>query len=453
VRASVPLLLAILLAAPAHAEEPGPEARAFVEIRVVGNPPVAGEAVTLRLRVGFDRAWFGKHAAPLFRQTLDVPLQVNAPWLSKPDGAVRLSDPAPTRARQTEHMTLVLDGDVVTAARLTDETRGDLTFTVLHLDRRYLFSKPADVTVPAPTLRFAHAERFEEGFVGDRVAIDPVFVALAGEPLRVAVEPLPGADRPAEFDGAVGSYAVHAETRAAEVAVGEAFELAVEFVGRGSLEQLPTPTLHGLDGFRVQGSRDDHRPYDRRVVYEVAAVRDDVTAVPALRFAFFDPTRSPGVYRIARTEPIPLRVRPAPVRAPGQAPAGDDPPWTFAALGALAGAAAMLLVCRRRAPPRVEVSAAMPATRATRIEAARAALEAHPDERSLVAFLAAHLDRAPSAVLGPGLVARLEAIGLARDLGERTARMLESVVAARYGGAPASLDRALLRELQDALTT
>ena len=63
----VPLLFA-LCGGVVFADEPAPETRAFVEVHGPDTTVFVGQPFTLRLRVGYDGAYFEKHAAPLFRR-------------------------------------------------------------------------------------------------------------------------------------------------------------------------------------------------------------------------------------------------------------------------------------------------------------------------------------------------------------------------------------------------
>jgi hypothetical protein len=413
----------------------GGEERAFVELHAERERCFAGEAIRLRLRFGFDRAYFAEHGVPLFMQPMDVPLQVTAP--REILGLRPLADPPDDRPRRT----FALGEEVVAAGLAGDETRGGRAFTVLEIGRRYLCERAGDIFVPAPTLRYRHATRFEEDFVTGRVAVDPRDTVVAGAPLTLRVQPLP-AEHPPGFAGAVGRFAIRAAADRTSVDAGATLRLTLSIEGEGNLEVLPPPRLDALFGFHVYGAIDEGGVRGRTVTYDVAPLSAAITEVPQVPFVFFDPAAEE--YRVARTEPIPLAVR-------GPAPPKPRRSWRGGAIVAavLVAAAAAALWIRRRVRRAAPVDA-----RAVRLAKAKAALASGGDRAEILAeLLAAHLDCAPAAVIGPGLVRRLAAAGVPPELAARAAATLERLVQARYGGSPAPADDevdALARELDAA---
>ena len=417
------LLLALLavLAAPASAEEVPPEAHAFLEIVTPRGRVFVGEAFTLTLRLGIDRAYFDEHAVELFRRPLDLPVQVEAPWLATPPGARALDE-----AGREGGVRLALGGREVRGVRLTDVARDGRAFEVVEVSRRCLAEAEGTYPLDA-TLRFAHAARFEEDFLGGRVAVDRRDVRVVAPTFALRVEPLPGAGRPALFDGAVGRYAVTASL--APASSGPAGNLALTLVieGEGNLAFVDPPAPERLDGFHVYGLVDDHGTPRRTVVYEIAPL-PGTAGVPAIPFAFFDPG-PPAAYRVARTDPIPLEMP-----ATAAPPAGEAAPqtafpwsWLLGAAGLLLAGLAFARLGRRRA---VRAAAGpSPVSWITRLEAPGA-----DPTRVLTEALAEHLGVEPAAVVGPGLGARLVAAGVEADLAARTARTLEALVGARFGG-------------------
>ena len=420
-----------------------------MEVTAPKDAYYVGEQVPLTLRFGFDREYFRTNAVPLFPQRMHVPVHVQAEL----PGAV-----APTRGP-----TFALNDGVAEAAQAEDEVRDGRAFTVLELEKVYLPSQPGDLSVKAPTLRYAHATRFEEDFVTGRVAKDPQDAQVQGAPLTLRILPLPEEGRPPEFQGAVGRFAVRAEADRKAVAEGEILRLTLTIEGEGNLASLPPPRLDALKGFHVYGMMDEGGRGGRTVKYDIAPLSADVTEIPAIPFAFFDRGPPPG-YHVARTQPIPLEVR---RREPAQSPPTtptqpkDSPPTTAVVIAALlvAAVAALALWLRRRAPREAPAD-----PNAARAREALAALHAHaarpgPDLADAFAeYLAAHLKCPAAAVIGPDLPASLVSAGLPPDLASRAAAMLERLVAARYSAATVAAGAdanfvALLSELEVSFRT
>ncbi len=323
------LLGMLVVAGTAFAEEPDAEDRVFLETQVPPDPAFVHQELRLALRIGLDRAFFEAQAIQLFRQTLDVPVQVVAPWLEELPGAEAL--PALPVAGDTR--SLVLNGDVRQAERVGEETRDGRTFTVYRVEARYIAAEPVSLDVSAPVLRFAYATRFEEDFLGGRVAEDRRDVDVAGEARTLAVRALPEEGRPEAFVDAVGRFTIRADADPAQRSAEGAFSLRVTIEGEGNLAELTPPASGRLRGFHVYGAIDEYEPGRRVVTYEIAPLSDDkVAAVPALPFAYFDPS-PPAKYRVVETKPIPLPDRvpaptPAPAPAPDGTPARRNPPTT-----------------------------------------------------------------------------------------------------------------------------
>jgi hypothetical protein len=411
------------------------EEHAFVEITAARGSCFEREAIRVKLRFGFDRDFFAAHAVPLFLREMDVPVQVGAPREVK--GLVPLADPPDDRPRRT----FALGEEVVAAAVAGEELRDGRAFTVLELERRYQCGRAGTIDIPAPTLRYRHAARFEEDFVTGRVAVDPQDTVVRGAPLALRALPLPEEGRPPGFTGAVGRFAVRAEADRTSVDAGAILRLTLRIEGEGNLEALPPPRLDALQGFHVYGALEERGARGRTVAYDVAPLSAAVTEVPSIPFAFFDPG-PPAGYRIARTDPIPLDVRgPA-------APAARKWGGTALLVGAVLATAAGAAWLRRRARRAAPVD-----PRALRVARARSALARDGDRAEAFAeLLAAHLDCPAAAVIGPDLARRLEAAGIPAALAARVAATLERLVEVRYGGAAADADvEALARERAGAL--
>lgn len=134
--------------------------------------------------------------------------------------------------------------------------------------------------------------------------------------IALDVRPLPTQGRPANFTGLVGEFSIAASATPTELAVGDPIDLTVRISGPEPLDRLAAPDLSrsaaftsafrlSADGLRQSPTQSaSSRSYSTML----RATSDRVTAVPPIELAYFDPKA--GEYRIARSEPIPLTVRP-----------------------------------------------------------------------------------------------------------------------------------------------
>jgi tetratricopeptide (TPR) repeat protein len=130
------------------------------------------------------------------------------------------------------------------------------------------------------------------------------------------VKPLPETDKPAVFAGAVGSqFAISARTSRSVVQLGEPVELDITIKSDQRLDNLSLGKLDvegGLpkDKFTVPAEAptgelaDDGKTKTFKVTAQVIGPASEI---PALAFAYFDPTKS--AYQIVHSDPIALSVK------------------------------------------------------------------------------------------------------------------------------------------------
>ncbi|MDJ0974968.1 MAG: BatD family protein [Planctomycetota bacterium] len=471
------VLVGGLLAPLAAADEDGPVDRVEVAIETERETRFVGEVCVVSVRLGFDAQWFEEHAVPLFRQEVDLPLHLRVPWLDGAEGFEALPAPQDAAAAGRAGARIAVNDALLRLTRLPDKTRGGRTWHRYELTRRYVVGKGEARVLEAPVVRFAHATRFEEGFLDERVPLDRREATAQGEPLTLIVMPLPGLGRPASFVDAIGSFQVRAEASASEVEVGETLRVTVTIEGEGNLERLTPPAADRFTGFHVYGVIDDKQNPTRTIQYELAPLAADVQGVPAIELAYFDPT-PPAGYRVATTQPIPLAVRgepgpedvvvpPGPRTFPSESedsqPAEPErvPVLAFVLIGGLLVAFLSVLgwavVLRRRL---VAERHAPAIAREARVRAAQDALTETVEsagtggEQTLRAYLAAELDCPPAALVDPELTGMLLDAGIERQLAARVAAYLDASLALRYGapgqGETPRLDPDLVGEVRAA---
>ena len=152
--------------------------------------------------------------------------------------------------------------------------------------------------------------------------IDWMEANLASEPLTIEVRPLPTNNVPADFNGAVGIYALNATVSTNAVTVGDPITLTVQIGGRGPIESLslsspdkwrdfkiypPITRVETSDQFGLEGTK----TFEQVVIPENAEVKE----LPELTFSFFDPERKG--YRTVTQPATPIIVHPTSV-APAQ---------------------------------------------------------------------------------------------------------------------------------------
>ncbi|MBI5799966.1 MAG: protein BatD [Verrucomicrobia bacterium] len=147
-------------------------------------------------------------------------------------------------------------------------------------------------------------------------------VSIVSEPLDILVQPLPAEGRPADFNGAVGSFQMSASASPVDVAVGDPITVRVQVRGRGGLDGVRMPPLDLGESFKSYPPSVTTEMPDpismtglRKLEQVVQPQSADVKELPAFSLSFFDPDAR--AYRTLKQPATPLRVRAA---AAAQAP-------------------------------------------------------------------------------------------------------------------------------------
>ncbi len=147
-------------------------------------------------------------------------------------------------------------------------------------------------------------------------------VTLSSEIETVNVIPLPQANVPTNFNGAVGSYNLSVTAGPTNVVVGDPITLKIQISGQGPIESLTLPALSDWRDFKAYTPSTQVNPTDplglqgsKSFEQVVAPENPDVKMLPPVVFSFFDPVKKQ--YRTLSSAAIPLTVR-ATTNAPAQ---------------------------------------------------------------------------------------------------------------------------------------
>lgn len=161
---------------------------------------------------------------------------------------------------------------------------------------------------------------FDAPFFGRRVP-----VAVASKPVEIEVVPLPEGGRPAKFSGFVGTLDVSASVDSTRIVTNDAITYRVRVSGSGNLRSLPDPDIRFAPEFEAFPPEEKERivrsekGISGTKTYEYVLIprAPGTLTVPAVRYAYFDPTRK--TYRTAEAPAIAIEVTGAPVAAAGAA--------------------------------------------------------------------------------------------------------------------------------------
>lgn len=146
-------------------------------------------------------------------------------------------------------------------------------------------------------------------------------VTLVSDPLTVKVSPLPNADRPPEFNGAVGNYSMTVSVSPTNIAVGDPLTVKVQISGRGSVDSISLPEQTGWEQFKLYpptSSVDASDPSGisgtKNFSLTVVPQNLEIKELPAFKFSYFDPEQR--TYHTLTHAAVPLTVRPSTASLP-----------------------------------------------------------------------------------------------------------------------------------------
>ena len=418
-------------------------APAFVEVVAPVGGFHVGELVPLQVRFGFETSFWDRGLLQLFRQPLDLPVQLSLAW----DGLRR----HPVEEDPAGLLRFAVGTGVGLARPAAEQEREGRAFTVFVHQRVVVAERPGELLVPGPVLRFASATGFVDDPLQGRVPAGRVEGRVTGAPLRLPVGALPAAGRPPGFSGAVGRFTIRASADPRPLETGDPLELHLRIEGDGLLDAVEAPDLSGLEGFHVLGRIQEPAAGALSFRYQLAPLPGAAGALPPIAFSYFDP--ADDAYATVWSEAIPLpgsgAVGPPPelsgrVEDPGVAPEPDPVSKLLMValfLGPVALVGLIFLGWQRRhrlavaslpSPPvaRTAVPAPLGASGEGPVEASAA------EQDDFELQLAAWLSCSPASLVRQDLAQQLRLAGLAEDLADRAAALHRARIAARYG-APA----------------
>ena len=248
----------------------------------------------------------------------------NLPLLESP--ALAIQDPEVSQEPGKQYYSLPVGGGKATAEKSTEFVNGR-RYTTLTFQKIATPLKPGRLALPESTVSCKAVEGYTnsrrsplDGFLDDdffgfgRRRVLETHVATAG-PVTLNVLPLPEKGKPPGFAGLVGKYRVGASADPVKVRVGDPITLEVAVRGPEILDGVELPPL-GQDPrwthqFKIpEEMAAGIAKNGAKVFSQTIRVKDpSVKEIPPVELPYFDPEARE--YRVARSDPIPLRVEAA----------------------------------------------------------------------------------------------------------------------------------------------
>jgi len=147
------------------------------------------------------------------------------------------------------------------------------------------------------------------------VAYKDIPVHLKSTPVKITVTPLPEANKPANFGGAVGNFTIASKIDKENLTTDDAANFTITIKGSGNLKLIETPKLNlpnGLETFDPQvidtvTGRTTTISGSKIITYSITPHTPGDYTIPPVAFSYFNPQS--GSYVSLQTQPIMMHVK------------------------------------------------------------------------------------------------------------------------------------------------
>jgi heme exporter protein D len=165
---------------------------------------------------------------------------------------------------------------------------------------------------------------FFQNFFNDpfQMMSPPQQITIRGDPIELAIKPLPSAGQPRSFSGAVGNFSMTTNVKPTMVEAGDPLTITAKITGNGDFDRVTAPQITDPAGWKTyppssKFEADDDVGISGVKTFEMAAIPSpDKKASPSLEWSYFDP---------AKEQYVTLDSQGTPIRIEGQAPAAPTP--------------------------------------------------------------------------------------------------------------------------------
>jgi len=164
---------------------------------------------------------------------------------------------------------------------------------------------------------------FWQNLFGASVSKD---INVESPPLELKVLELPAEGRPADFHGAIGTFAIESDISPVKAEVGDPVTLRMRVVGSGNFDRVDSTMLDHVEQWKTYPPKsafnsNDPIGHKGEKVFEqpLVASKPGVQTLPALTFSYFDPHAKR--YETARSPPLSVTISPSLADSTQMAPA------------------------------------------------------------------------------------------------------------------------------------
>ena len=283
---------------------------------VVASPPEPVDNFRLTTQLSKTTCYVGEPIAMTTTYYIGDPVRdvtFNLPVLNAPDfnSEVMVIE----QRRDREYVGIMIDNQEVVAEKGEARSNGTsfVTLTFMHV----LVPKSAgDIEVPQATAAaqaVVEDQRRSRSPFGFGSRDETQSVVVQAEPLTLSVKAVPEEGKPANFSGLIGEFSISTTATPTEVNVGDPITLTIMLEGPTYLRHFELPSLQQqpalAEKFRIPDEMAPGRAEENRKTFTqtIRAQSPEVLEIPPIELAYFDTVN--GRYEMARSNPIPLKVR------------------------------------------------------------------------------------------------------------------------------------------------
>lgn len=200
-----------------------------------------------------------------------------------------------------------------------DPAEIDNTVRLYQIERRKRGSSPFDDIMNDPFFQDAFGNDpfndpfFQDAFGGGNVTYHDYDYTLKSRPISIHVKPLPEADKPGNFSGAVGKFTINAGVDKTKLTTDDAVTLNITVSGTGNMTLINPPKIDFPSDFdsydpKITDKINNSNPLggSRTFAYVLMPQATGHFTIPAIEFSYFNPQDEK--YKTLSTESFDLDI-------------------------------------------------------------------------------------------------------------------------------------------------
>lgn len=190
---------------------------------------------------------------------------------------------------------------------------GNITLDPLVADNKVSFIKSEYANSQNGSRFYDMLENFADATSPQNAVVEEN-VVLKSKPVTITVKPLPAENKPDEFKGGVGNFAIQSSLEKNKISTDDAGNLKVTITGQGNIQLVNAPKIkwpEGIDGYDAKVTDN----VDKAVVpmkgskvftFPFTVSKEGDYKIDSISFSYFDPSSSS--YKTIRTAPLVVQV-------------------------------------------------------------------------------------------------------------------------------------------------